>query len=186
MLGEERARRLLYSTHPESRNVGGFPALYQHCTVADMSTAHRVNGLRVADAEVFYSTNYAYFFIPAFILISLSEIALQTLNLAKPGGDHRAHSSEARHRTRGTPTPIRRAVLDVGRNHKSQKRNLLRATIARRRFPRLSEGLRAPPCRRGSGPQCDAGLVADRPGDCRRHPSTAHPEDPLWRRGPSS
>ena len=81
MLGEERARRLLYSTHPESRNVGGFPALYQHCTVADMSTAHRVNGLRVADAKVFYGTNYAYFFIPAFIVISLYEIALQALNL---------------------------------------------------------------------------------------------------------
>jgi hypothetical protein len=83
MLGEEWARRLLYSVQPQSREAGGFAALYDRCTVDEMSSLHRAHGLEVIDASVFYGTNYAYFFIPAFILVSLYEIALQAFNLQR-------------------------------------------------------------------------------------------------------
>ena len=81
LLGEESARRLLYTVHPESRRAGGFPAHYQQCTVDDMSSLHHAHGLDVIEGRVFYGTNYAYFFIPAFILVSLYEMTLQALNL---------------------------------------------------------------------------------------------------------
>jgi ubiquinone/menaquinone biosynthesis C-methylase UbiE len=80
-LGEEWARRLLYSVHPQSRQAGGFEALYQGCTVDDMSSIHRAQGFEVIDARAYYGTNYAYFFIPVFILVSLYELTLQALNL---------------------------------------------------------------------------------------------------------
>ena len=80
-LGEAQVRRLLYSVHPQSRQAGGFAALYERCTVDDMSSVHRAHGLEVIHARVFYGTNYAYFFIPAFILVSLYELTLQAFNL---------------------------------------------------------------------------------------------------------
>lgn len=80
-LGEKWAPRLLYSLHPQSREVGGFPALYERCTVGDMSSVHRAHGLEVVDTRVFFGTNYAYFFIPAFMLVSLYELTLQAFNL---------------------------------------------------------------------------------------------------------
>jgi ubiquinone/menaquinone biosynthesis C-methylase UbiE len=80
-LGEKRARHLLYSLHPQSRESGGFPALYDRCTARDMSAVHRAHGFEVVDTRVFYGTNYAYFFVPAFMLVSLYELTLQAFNL---------------------------------------------------------------------------------------------------------
>jgi ubiquinone/menaquinone biosynthesis C-methylase UbiE len=81
LLDHRFSKRVLYVLHPESRNKGGFPAVYDRCYYSGVIHAAEQNGLEVIDVFVSYGTNYCYFFVPLFILVSLYEILLQALKL---------------------------------------------------------------------------------------------------------
>jgi ubiquinone/menaquinone biosynthesis C-methylase UbiE len=81
MLNRRIARKLLFWLHPESRNRGGHPAVYDRCYSSAIRRVVERHGLEVVHLNLSYGTNYCYFFVPLFLLVSLYEIALQTLRL---------------------------------------------------------------------------------------------------------
>lgn len=67
-LPENLKRTLLYSIFPRSRRIQGFPSYYDRCSPRDFSVLAGKHGLRVADAEFYYTSAYFTFFFPLHLL----------------------------------------------------------------------------------------------------------------------
>lgn len=81
LLNNRVAKRVLYLLHPDSRDKGGFPTHYDHCYHSAIRSVFQRNGFEIIDIRLAYGTNYAYFFVPLFLLVSLYEMALQASRL---------------------------------------------------------------------------------------------------------
>lgn len=81
LLNNRLAKRLLYLLHPDSRLKGGFPTHYDRCNYTAIRLVFKRSGFDILDIRVAYGTNYTFFFVPLFLLVSIYEMALLALRL---------------------------------------------------------------------------------------------------------
>lgn len=74
------SRRLLYSLVPETKGIGGFPAVYRDCYYSATRRVLEDNGFEIEDIITsYYQSPYFAFFLPFYLLSAAYELAVQTL-----------------------------------------------------------------------------------------------------------
>lgn len=74
LLGNRRARQVLYTIYPDKRATQGFPAYYDHCTPRQLSRLCVRSGLEVDRVIPYYHSEYFAFFAPAHALELLRQL----------------------------------------------------------------------------------------------------------------
>ncbi len=82
LLGPWLSQRLLWTLYPETRNVGGFPAYYRHCTPRSLARLVENAGLDVQEIRAYYSSEYGRFFLPLYAVELARQLLMQRLGWA--------------------------------------------------------------------------------------------------------
>ena len=78
-LPERMKQKLLFGIFPEKRDKQGFPAFYDDCTPAEMTTNMEAAGLKVVRVDYFFVSSYFMFFFPLYLLWRLATYPLMRL-----------------------------------------------------------------------------------------------------------
>ena len=81
MLGNETARRLLFSIFPEKQKGSGFRAFYRDCTPSRLSRICREHGLELDKVIPYYNSDYTSFFAPIYTVETLRQALMCSLRL---------------------------------------------------------------------------------------------------------
>lgn len=79
LLGNERARKILFALQPGKTTTSGFKAYYDHCTPTRMSRLCTDNGLQIDQLNAYFSSDYCSFFAPLYSLDMLRQLTTQML-----------------------------------------------------------------------------------------------------------
>lgn len=77
MLGNRWGRRVLHALYPDSRSGAGFPAFYDRCTPAELTSCCRDAGLSAIDVIPYYATDYFSFCLPLYLFEFLRQSLLE-------------------------------------------------------------------------------------------------------------
>jgi 2-polyprenyl-6-hydroxyphenyl methylase/3-demethylubiquinone-9 3-methyltransferase len=80
-LGNQAARRVLFTVFPEKRKNSGFRAYYRDCTPARLSQIVRGCGLEVVKILPYYKSEYTAFFAPLYTVEMLRQATMCSLRL---------------------------------------------------------------------------------------------------------
>jgi SAM-dependent methyltransferase len=81
MLGNQTARRLLFSIFPEKEKGSGFRAFYRDCTPSRLSRICREHGLELDRVIPYYNSDYTSFFAPIYTVETLRQALMCSLRL---------------------------------------------------------------------------------------------------------
>ena len=79
LLGNERARKILFAVQPGKTTTSGFKAYYDRCTPTRMSQLCTDNGLQIDQLNAYFSSDYCSFFAPLYSLDMLRQLTTQML-----------------------------------------------------------------------------------------------------------
>lgn len=68
ILGNQLARRVLFTLFPDKRDDSGFQAFYNHCTPSELADLIGKRGLEVVKVIPYYKSDYAAFFAPFYTI----------------------------------------------------------------------------------------------------------------------
>lgn len=72
------AKKVLYFVHPATRDVSGFPALYDECCYSDIVRLLAKYDFEIVDVHLsYYQSVYFSFFIPLYLVSALYEMLIQ-------------------------------------------------------------------------------------------------------------
>jgi 2-polyprenyl-6-hydroxyphenyl methylase/3-demethylubiquinone-9 3-methyltransferase len=80
-LGNQAARRLLFTIFPEKEKNSGFRAYYRDCTPSRLTRLCRQNGLELLQAKPYYNSEYTSFFAPIYTVELLRQTLMCVLRL---------------------------------------------------------------------------------------------------------
>ena len=82
MVGPTLQKKLIAILRPAAKDVTGYPAFFNHCSVADMRKLMLRSGFSEVDVKSFYrASDYFAFFLPAYILVVIFENICAFFNL---------------------------------------------------------------------------------------------------------
>lgn len=79
-LGNQAARRLLFTVYPHKRKDSGFQAFYDRCTPSELSRVVHDSNLEVVNVIPYYRSDYASFFAPFYAIELLRQGLMCYLN----------------------------------------------------------------------------------------------------------
>ncbi len=82
-LGNRMGRRVLFSVFPELRHDCGFPAYYHRCTPRELGKLCHEAGTSEVTIIPYFASEYASFFLPAYLLEVSRQLLLRRLGLTQ-------------------------------------------------------------------------------------------------------